>query len=869
MKVKNLNEAYESPNIDQPSFVDAELERIYGPIRKMINDGDYEAAEKELDELTADLDEFEAQNKKKRFFKYPQFMIDEQRNNIKALRAKLPAKVKVDESVDDMEKRCEKCNTLLNDRGTCPKCDDGEEDYGDKRLQLDESIFDNTKLTLDEEVLNEGPLGPALRKFGRSAADKFAPKSAEKRQISGHKKDDEAQHEKHAYPILARDFTTKAQKWTFYPNVKNPKGMDFDAWWERYKHISTNPKNNKDLYAEWYNACVVDPDGYYIRRGSEDMQKQLIKYEQGVNDKVLNMYRVDPYTWYQKDNEIPLPPEFDDGGDEVGEDSNEKKTGENKKGENKKGGNKKGRKETGEKKPTAVGAPELDRFRRLCKLTSLRVYDKASKNELTFEDICKIKPETISNYFVDTQYGRKSSLDVWFQAAIKSKFLYKLPEYIERFYKKTLNEDALNESPKIQLDGVDLINPDSVNFKELTKRATENERAELAAKADAEARNKLRAKYKNVIDVASQYQNEDPEEALEVLFNILVPVEGAADTVAGEMVRAMTRIMYRSYNDGDMFFTGYGIETCAPSAMYLYNHGLDVLVDEILEKASMIDDDKYNELLKKMAKQVVDYIVKNPETITTPNNEDSRKCNAEYIIDQQPKFEFEFYGSEDIVTLVDANIIDSWTLKDYVEDQLRYGGRHISEFEIERPWTHHDHQIIVSGLTRDDLDFIENDLFRDVDSFWESLVDEYADDLEELENEYDEDESKDDIDESIVMESANNYYFRHGDEVLDEMNGNLGDKELDYQIKYLNRIARKLGLKRVEDLVVFCDDEWSYDPTMFDNRFLTLPEQPNEFNVNGVTFIAAKEFNQIWLYFRNEEDGSAYLGYCDEEHKLI
>ena len=70
MKVKNLNEAYESPNIDQPSFVDAELESLYGPIRKMINDGDYEAAEKELDELTADLDEFEAQNKKKRFFKF-------------------------------------------------------------------------------------------------------------------------------------------------------------------------------------------------------------------------------------------------------------------------------------------------------------------------------------------------------------------------------------------------------------------------------------------------------------------------------------------------------------------------------------------------------------------------------------------------------------------------------------------------------------------------------------------------------------------------------------------------------------------------------------------------------------------------------
>lgn len=44
------------------------------------------------------------------------------------------------ESVDDMDRRCEKCNTLLNDGGTCPKCDDGEEDLDesvDNRLQKD------------------------------------------------------------------------------------------------------------------------------------------------------------------------------------------------------------------------------------------------------------------------------------------------------------------------------------------------------------------------------------------------------------------------------------------------------------------------------------------------------------------------------------------------------------------------------------------------------------------------------------------------------------------------------------------------------------------------------------------------------------
>lgn len=39
---------------------------------------------------------------------------------------------KKNESLSDMDRRCETCNTLLNDNGTCPKCDDGEEDYGDE-----------------------------------------------------------------------------------------------------------------------------------------------------------------------------------------------------------------------------------------------------------------------------------------------------------------------------------------------------------------------------------------------------------------------------------------------------------------------------------------------------------------------------------------------------------------------------------------------------------------------------------------------------------------------------------------------------------------------------------------------------------------
>lgn len=129
-KVITLNENFfdDNWNPDQPSMIKDEVDRVYDPVRKLIADGNFDAARAELAELEADLNALEQQNSKKKFFKFPQFMINAERARIDALKAKLPK----NESLDDMDKRCEKCNTLLNDGGTCPKCDDGEEDYGDK-----------------------------------------------------------------------------------------------------------------------------------------------------------------------------------------------------------------------------------------------------------------------------------------------------------------------------------------------------------------------------------------------------------------------------------------------------------------------------------------------------------------------------------------------------------------------------------------------------------------------------------------------------------------------------------------------------------------------------------------------------------------
>ena len=53
------------------------------------------------------------------------------------------------------------------------------------------------------------------------------------------------------------------------------------------------------------------------------------------------------------------------------------------------------------------------------------------------------------------------------------------------------------------------------------------------------------------------------------LFDELVPMSGKADSLAGEIIRAVSRIVYRYYNDGDIVGVGYGNETCNPAARFL------------------------------------------------------------------------------------------------------------------------------------------------------------------------------------------------------------------------------------------------------------------------------------------------------------
>jgi len=59
------------------------------------------------------------------------------------------------------------------------------------------------------------------------------------------------------------------------------------------------------------------------------------------------------------------------------------------------------------------------------------------------------------------------------------------------------------------------------------------------------------------------------ERKFQKYFSELVPGAGKCETVQGECLRAIAKIRYRYYNDGDYYYRGYGCTTAGPPHAYL------------------------------------------------------------------------------------------------------------------------------------------------------------------------------------------------------------------------------------------------------------------------------------------------------------
>lgn len=101
----------------------------------------------------------------------------------------------------------------------------------------------------------------------------------------------------------------------------------------------------------------------------------------------------------------------------------------------------------------------------------------------------------------------------------------------------------------------------------------------------------------------------------ENLFHQLVPMSGQCETLEGEMLRAINRIVYRCYNDGDKFYSGYGVETAGSSTLFLMEMFSNIedlkpaaAILDMLDISQPHDDDAYETEICKIYELIVLYI---------------------------------------------------------------------------------------------------------------------------------------------------------------------------------------------------------------------------------------------------------------------
>ena len=111
------------------------------------------------------------------------------------------------------------------------------------------------------------------------------------------------------------------------------------------------------------------------------------------------------------------------------------------------------------------------------------------------------------------------------------------------------------------------------------------------------------------------------EDRINKLFKELVPDTGKADSLAGELVRAMSRIGYRFYNDGDQLGIGYGKETCNPAGRFLGVKGNDKIAKLTADAWAVYSEEAYEKVLDILCGAVADYVEQNPDLRNQPTED--------------------------------------------------------------------------------------------------------------------------------------------------------------------------------------------------------------------------------------------------------
>lgn len=321
--------------------------------------------------------------------------------------------------------------------------------------------------------------------------------------------------------------------------------------------------------------------------------------------------------------------------------------------------------------------------------------------------------------------------------------------------------------------------------------------------------------YQSELDAEELYNKIKNKEVLEDWFEVLVPKSGNADTLAGELVRAMMRILYRDHNDGDRFFSGYGVETCGGSAQFIIENTNEAIANDLTQIAEdNLDDSEYSDAIEEVSKELLNYLNSNKEILGIENDEDSREWElAEDLI---PKYDFDCELPPQLYGII--------RYTDYSEEDLE---GEIYYWEADGGQIGNEaNRISVDGYMLY-IEGIEEDMYNDLNRHMYKWLEDFADELAEEYPIDEEDEGEDgneDFDESL-----------HNDE-----------------IEQHRKATKEIGLKTLGDLKTFKDHQGSAELN-------ALKDYKKELDLDEA--LGLKEGYASWLckYWPDDKEDRAQL----------
>lgn len=219
-------------------------------------------------------------------------------------------------------------------------------------------------------------------------------------------------------------------------------------------------------------------------------------------------------------------------------------------------------------------------------------------------------------------------------------------------------------------------------------------------------------------------------DVLQAYDDTLVPPSGPADTVAGEITRAMMRLLYRDWNDGDRFFSGYGWETCMPSAAYLMEIIGGSVEDSLHDIADMaLEDDDYTRALNNVKKEVEEYLQDNPELADTENTDDSREWPTDRYEDMKETYSYDFELPWQIQDLLREGKVDGGDIRWELESWEYFQNAEIWVYET---------YVEVEGLSEEQYNDLQYGLDNALDDWGRDWAEEYDLDDEDEDEDYEE-----------------------------------------------------------------------------------------------------------------------------------